>query len=41
MVRTWLPHARDEDKKGFSKALEKWETAKKKIEEFKSSGPDN
>ena len=37
MVRGWQPHSRADDKKTFSLALEKWETAKKKLEELRSS----
>jgi hypothetical protein len=40
-VRDWQPHARDEDKKAFSTSLERWEEAKKKLEELRSSIPDN
>ena len=41
MVRGWQPHSRADDKKTYSIALEKWETAKKKLEELRSSNPDN
>jgi hypothetical protein len=36
-VRGWQPHCRAEDRKTYSMALEKWETAKKKLEELRSS----
>lgn len=41
MVRGWQPHCRAEDRKTYSITLEKWETAKKKLEELRSSNPDN
>jgi hypothetical protein len=41
MVKTWQSHARAEDKKTFSKALESWETAKKKLNELRASIPEN
>ncbi len=37
MVRAWQPYCRAEDRKTHSLALEKWETAKKKLEELRSS----
>ena len=40
-VRAWQSHCRAEDKKIYSIALEKWETAKEKLEELRSSNPDN
>ena len=36
-VRGWQPRCRAEDRKAYSMALEKWETAKKKLEELRSS----
>jgi hypothetical protein len=36
-VRGWQPHCRAEDRKTYSMALEQWETAKKKLEELRSS----
>ena len=41
MVKGWQPHCRAKDKKTYSLTLEKWETAKKKLEDLKSSSPDN
>lgn len=41
MVRSWQPHSRADDKKTYSIALEKWETAKKKLEELRSSNSEN
>ncbi len=41
MVRAWQPHARADDKRALSLALERWETAKKKLEELRSPIPDN
>ena len=41
MVRAWQPHSRADDKKTYSIALERWETAKKKLEEHSSSSPEN
>ena len=36
-VRAWQPRCRAEDRKTYSMALEQWETAKKKLEELRSS----
>jgi hypothetical protein len=41
VVRSYQPLCIAEDKKTFSLALERWETAKKKLEELRSSMPDN
>jgi hypothetical protein len=41
VIRSWQPHSRAKDKKTFSLALESWETAKIKLEDLRSSIPDN
>ena len=41
MVSGWQPHCRAKDKKTYSLALERWETAKNKLQELRSSNPDN
>ena len=41
MVRSWQPHCRAKDEKTFSLALERWETAKIKLQDLRSSNPDN
>jgi hypothetical protein len=40
MVKAWQPHCRAKDEKTFSLALERWESAKKKLEDLRSSSPD-
>lgn len=41
VVRNWQPISRAKDEEAYSRAIEAWEAAKKKLEELRSSIPNN